>query len=243
MLIRLGIAIKNKEYENDLILKLTGISIVLKIEFDIAIYSNDFNILVKNIENIDIIIVDFEILEKNKDNVSEIYKKNTKCLPILIGKTIDKIYDYLIIRPIAHINTIESINPEGQNDKLKNICNLFIYLANKAFEEKTDNSVLYVTTRQGSYAIAKDNILYCQSDLKYTIFVLDNGNYIRKLDKLQDIEEKYLWDFKRVHQSFLINPKKVISLDKIKNEVILEKNLRVPFSRKYSDDVRKLFKN
>ncbi len=243
MLIRIGVALSDVTKEKKLALKLTGISIVMKTEFDIALYSSSFNKLVNNFANIDIVIADLDVLQHNRSMLIDLYEKNSKCLPILIGANQEKVSDFLIIRPIEYVDSIESIDPENENEKIRKICDLYMRFVNAGFEKKSDNSVLYITTRQDSYAVAKDSILYCQSDLKYTVFVVDNGMIIRKLEKLQDVAEKYLWDFVRVHQSFLINPHKVKSIDKSTNEIILSNNMKIPFSRKYSADVRELFNN
>lgn len=241
MLIRIAVAISKKEQEEQLVFKLTGLSMVLKNEFDIALYSNDFDRLLDNIKNIDIVISDFTVLERNIEKIGELYTRNGRCLPILLGPFKEMVSKFLIIRPVEYIENIENICPEDKDDKIRKIVDLFTNIVNKGLKEKTDNDVLYITTRHDSYAIAKDSILYCQSDLKYTVFVLDNGMLIRKQEKLQAVQEKYLWDFIRVHQSFLINPKKIESIDKISKEVILSKNTRVPFSRKYAMEVRDLF--
>lgn len=253
MLIRIGIALSNKiiddcntkkiSPEDELAMKLTVISLVMKVEFDIAYYSHDFDKLLKNIRNLDVVITDFSTLDNNRNKISKMYLSNNKYLPVLIGENRETICGYLILRPIEHIDSIDSIDPEDDNNKIKKVCELFTKIANDGFINKTDNSVLYITTRQDSYAIPKDSILYCQSDLKYTVFVTDDGTLIRKLEKLQDVKDKYLWDFMRVHQSFLINPHKVKSVDKTTNEIILSNNARIPFSRRYSADVHDLFNN
>lgn len=243
MLIRIAVAISNKTQEEKLVLKLTGISIVMKVEFDIALYSNSFDKLVDNVKNVDIIISDFDFLQKHKERLGELYVKNSRCLPIFLGPDREKVSEYLMIRPVQHIIDIDNIAPEDENDKIKKVFDFFMEIVNKQLEAKSDNSVLYITTKQGSYAISKDSILYCRSDLKYTVFVIDNGMLVRKLEKLQDVEEKYLWDFKRIHQSFLVNPKKVKGIDKSANEIVLADNTRIPFSRKYVSEVRNLFNN
>ncbi len=243
MLIRIAAALSDVTKEKKLALKLTGISIVMKTEFDIALYSSSFNKLVNNFANIDIVIADLDVLQHNRCMLIDLYEKNSKCLPILIGANQERVSDFLMIRPIEYVDSIESIDPENENEKIRKICDLYMRIVNAGFEKKSDNSVLYITTRQDSYAVAKDSILYCQSDLKYTVFVVDNGMMIRKLEKLQEVAEKYLWDFVRVHQSFLINPHKVKSIDKSTNEIILSNNTKIPFSRKYSADVRELFNN
>lgn len=253
MLIRIGIALSNKviddcdtkkpSLEDELAMKLTVISLIMKVEFDIACYSHDFDKMLKSIEKLDVVITDFDTLNHNKSKIGKLYLLNQKCLPVLVGEDRGTICEYLFLRPIEHIDSIGSVNPEDDNNKIKKICELFAKIANDGFLNKTDNSVLYITTRQDSYAIPKNNILYCQSDLKYTVFVTEDGMLIRKLEKLQDVEDKYLWDFVRVHQSFLINPHKVKSVDKTTNEIVLSNDIRIPFSRRYSTDVHDLFNN
>lgn len=253
MLIRIAVALSNKTKgecntkkltaEDNLAMKLTVISLVMKVEFDIACYSNNFDKLFKNLKDIDILITDFDTLDENGHKIDEMYSVNNKCFPILVGSNREKLCDYLMLRPIEYIDSIDNIDPENDKNKIKRVCELFVQIATDGFRNKIDNSVLYITTRQDSYAIPKDSILYCQSDLKYTVFVTDNGLLIRKLEKLQDVKDKYLWDFMRVHQSFLINPHKVKSVDKTTNEIILSNNTRIPFSRRYSADVNNLFKN
>lgn len=249
MLIRMAIIFSNTESERNiankveerLAMKLTVISLIMKVEFDIACYSNNFDKLFKNLQNIDVIIIDFNTLNENRNKINEIYLANSKCLPILVGSSREKLCDYLMLRPIEHIDCIDNIDPENDENKIQKVCKLFVRIVNEGFVNKTDNSVLYITTRQNSYAIPKDNILYCQSNLKYTVFVTDSGMFIRKLEKLKDVEDKYLWDFIRVHQSFLINPHKVKYIDKTTNEIILSNNIRIPFSRRYSAEVHDLF--
>lgn len=253
MLIRIGIALSNKvnddcntkktSPEDELAMKLTVISLIMKVEFDIACYSRDFDKMLKSIGNLDIVITDFDTLNNNKNNIGKLYLLNQRCLPVLVGESRETICDYLFLRPIEYIDCIGSVDPEDDNNKIKKVCQLFAKIANDGLLNKTDNSILYINTRQDSYAIPKDSILYCQSDLKYTVFVTEDGMLIRKLEKLQDVGDKYLWDFMRVHQSFLINPHKVKSVDKTTNEIVLSNDTRIPFSRRYSANVHDLFNN
>lgn len=253
MLIRIAIALSSKEKgkgftkkstaEDNLAMKLAVISLIMKVEFDIACYSNDFDKLLKNLRDLDIIITDFDTLDENRTKIGGMYSANSKCLPILVGSSREKLCDYLMLRPIEHIGSIEDIDPENDKNKIKKVCELFLQIAKDGFLTKTDNSVLYITTRQDSYAIPKDSILYCQSDLKYTVFVTESGMLIRKLEKLQNVENKYLWDFMRVHQSFLVNPHKIKYVDKTTKEIILSNNARIPFSRRYYADICDLFNN
>lgn len=251
MLIRIAIALsettregdyeKNSTDEEALAMKLAVISLVMKVEFDIACYSNHFDKLLRNLSNFDVVITDYDTLNENRNQIDKMYMANNKYFPILVGKDREKICEYLFLRPIAHIDGINDIDPENVEDTVKKVCEMFVQIVNRGFLDQTDNSILYITTRQDSYAVPKDSILYCQSDLKYTVFVTENGMLIRKIAKLQDVEDKYLWDFIRVHQSYLINPHKIKRVDKTENEIVLSDNTRIPFSRRYSAQVHALF--
>lgn len=243
MLLRIAIAISNHEQEKKLLNKLIGVSMVIKTEIETMVYSNDFAKLINNLNNVDIAIMDYDFLNRHKDGLSEFFVRNFKCTPVVMGTPAERICDFLVLRPAEYIDNTDNINPENDEDKIRKLCCLTIKRIIEGIKSKSDNSVIYVTTRQESYAIAKESILYCQSDLKYTVFVVDDGMIIRKLSKLQDIENELLWDFKRVHQSFLINPKRVKGIDKGANEIILDGDFRVPYSKKFSKEVKDMFIN
>lgn len=241
MMIRVGVGVLDPKQEAMLIHKLNGLSFVMNVEFDTARYSQDFDALSRNMEKLDLILLSLDFLALHEARIHELYRNNPRCLPILLAEQRNNFADYLAVRPIEYIETIKSIDSEDPNSKLRKICDLFIELVNRDLNNKTDNRVLHITTRKGSYAIPKESILYCQSDLKYTIFVLDNGTLIRKLEKLQDVMNKYLWDFQRVHQSYLVNPARIETIDRTANEIILSGGIRIPFSRRYASDVHTMF--
>lgn len=237
----MAVAVLDSKQEATLVHKLNGLSMVMNVEFDTATYSRDFDALSRNMEKLDLVLLSLDFLALHEARIHELYRNNPRCLPILFAEQRNNFIDYLAVRPIEYIETIKSIDSEDPNSKLRKICDQFIETVNCNLNNKIDNRVLYITTRKGSYAIPKESILYCQSDLKYTIFVLDNGTLIRKLEKLQDVMNKYLWDFQRVHQSYLVNPARIETIDRTANEIILSGGIRIPFSRKYSSDVHTMF--
>lgn len=243
MLLKIALAIIDSNQKQELARRLVGLSMVLKYEFDISEYTYEYELLLNNTKNIDILFMDYEYLKRYRDKLSEIYVSNNKCLPVFLGTPTEKICDFLVIRPIEYIENAVSVEPEDENGKIKRLCDIIISNIKHNFEKKIDNSIIYVTTKQESFALRKESIVYCQSDLKYTLFIIDDGRIIRKLEKLQDVEDKFLWDFERIHQSFLVNPQKVIGVDKASKEMILEGNLRVPISRKYSAQAKKIVEN
>lgn len=75
MLLRIAVAVMDKEQEELLLKRLTGVSIVMKTEFDTAVYSDKVNELLDNLKNIDIAVMDYNFLERNKGSLSEFFKK------------------------------------------------------------------------------------------------------------------------------------------------------------------------
>ena len=95
MVIRIAVALSNKTEaeghtkktaaEDKLTMKLAVISLIMKVEFDIACYANDFDKLLNNLKNLDVIITDYSTLNQNRDKINGMYAANRKCLPILVG--------------------------------------------------------------------------------------------------------------------------------------------------------------
>lgn len=243
MLLRISLAVIDFKQKKELLNRLFGLSMAMEIEFDIAEYTHEFDKMIHNMKNSDMIFLDEEYVKLHKENLYLIYKSNNKCFPILVGVTKNNLYNALSLRPIGYIDEAKDIIPDDESDKIRRLCNFILDGIRESFKNKSDNSTIYISTKQESFAVDKNAILYCQSDLKYVLFFIDDGRIIRKLDKLQDIAEKYLWDFVRIHQSFLINPKRVVGLDKSSNEIILYGDLHIPISRKYSNIANKIVKN
>ena len=175
-------AILDSKQKQELSRRLVGLSMVSKLEFDIAKYIHEFDKLVNNMQNINLIFMDYGYLKIHKNNLSAIYKNNYKCLPM-------KVYDFLAVRPIEYIEDASCVVPEGSNGK---IYDWILCCIKNNFDKKLDNSVIYMTTKQEIFVLKKDSIVYCQSDLKYTLFIIDDGKIMRKSEELQYAEEKYL---------------------------------------------------
>ena len=93
--------------------------------------------------------------------------------------------------------------------------------------------VLQIHTRQGSYAVSASDILFCQSDQKYVVVTTHTGELYRKIGKLGEFAQALPPYFLRVHQSFLVNTRRLSGLDKTSWEVLLDSGHRIPVSRAY----------
>lgn len=101
--------------------------------------------------------------------------------------------------------------------------------------------VLQIKTRKGCRALSASSILFCQSDKKYVSVVPDRGNALRKLGKLDDLALELPDYFVRLHQSFLVNSRRVMGLDHVSWEIILDSGNRLPVSRAYKASASAIF--
>lgn len=85
-------------------------------------------------------------------------------------------------------------------------------------------------TKSRMYLLAKRNILYFQSDLRYVDIHMIYGENPRILAKLTEVEPRAGDAFVRIHKSFLVNTKYILWLDKKKHMVLLSNGEQLPVS-------------
>jgi two-component system, LytTR family, response regulator len=107
--------------------------------------------------------------------------------------------------------------------------------------QKTDNhqQKLVLKDVNGIYFVKTDDILFCEADGPYTKFTLSNADPIivsKNLKEYEDLLEPYL--FARCHHSYLVNLKKITSLDKTDGHtLILENRYRIPVSVRKKEEI------
>lgn len=236
MLIRAAISTENNNQANTLANNLIALSINMEdreddVEFDIAFFKDDMLKLAESFKSIDIAFISYDLLKKNTAFLNELYHKNPSCISVPVGEPREKICDFLLLRPAGHINSPEDA------ERLRQICLL-------CKEELSKNDeVLQIKSRKGAYSISLSTVIYCQSDLKYTSIVSEDGKIYRRLGKLDKLAEFLPNYFIRIHQSFLVNLRMVKDLDKTSWEVITKQGDRLPVSRAYHKSTENLFKN
>ena len=82
------------------------------------------------------------------------------------------------------------------------------------------------------FFIAPNRILYAKSDGNYTTLYFTNGEKLVIIKKLKEIDDLLPNDhFFRVHNSYIINLKKIKEFQKVENTIILENEVHIPISR------------
>jgi len=231
LLIRVLIALENKKDIETLTNKLLHYSIENNdVDLNIA-YVDDLERLYDIFDEIDISFVSYTLLSDGFHLLANIYHKNPSCLMIPVGLPDEDICRYLSVRPAGHLQGVES------QCEINDLCS---WCKN---EIENNNEVLQISTRQGSYAITLSSICYCQSEQKYISVFTNSGKIYRKLGKLDEFSQKMPSDFLRVHQSFLINIKQAIGLDKSSWEIEMKTGEKIPVSRVYRKMTEEILKN
>lgn len=232
VLLRIAVAAETADKMEIIEHQLISFALQTETEIDIADVGMDFAAFEAQIDKYDMAILGYGFLEKNKDALWGVYKKNPDCFSVLLGMPESSVCRYLALRPGGHIGSLERKEKSSELFRLCSFC---------TEQLRQNNRILQIVTRKGIYAVSVDSVLYCQSDLKYVMLLTEDGNCYRKLGKLDELKRELPADFTRVHQSFLVNNRKVCGIDKSTHELILEGGLRIPYSRAYRSAVEQMF--
>lgn len=229
--LRIALAVSDAKDRKYLSNQLTRYAIETQNEVDFAHICDDFSALLKNIVKYDLIIADENVLKANTDKLHMLYFGNPECLTILTGMEASAVCQYLALRPFGYLHGM------GDDLSLRSVFDM------QSTRRKNDDSVLQIRTRDGVYAVTVNDILYCQSDLKYVIITTRDGERYRRLGKLDDVMSMLPSSFLRVHQSYVINKKLLLGIERSAHELVMQGGVKVPYSRAYAKEVGSIFQN
>jgi|ERR1700761_1092502 len=98
-------------------------------------------------------------------------------------------------------------------------------------------TILVVSQQNFIFFVEKEKIVYCQSDNCYTSLYLSDGRNLLLVKSLAKVIREDLNDddFIRINQSYLINKKFIVFIDKKKKHVELINDIRIPFTKSLKD--------
>lgn len=203
------------------------------IETDISKYIDSYDGLAEAFQRKDIGFLTCSFLEKYESKLPELYRRNPDCHIIVCGGSISALPNYLRARPVGYISAPEDCGGI--------VCSWIHCIQ----EHDHTKHTLYMETKQGVFALSSDEIVYCQSDLKYINVVTDSGKLFRKLLTLSKFSEMLPDYFIRIHQSFLVNKHRVKGISRGSSgwEVITNDGLHLPVSRTYQKSVSACIRN
>ncbi|MDL2223878.1 LytTR family DNA-binding domain-containing protein [Bacteroidales bacterium OttesenSCG-928-M06] len=127
------------------------------------------------------------------------------------------------------------LKPIGYNDFLKS-ANKALYqyeLLNK--DSRTEQDFIFIKADHKMFKIYVLDILYIESRGEYIRIYRKNDKPLMTLLSLKSMEEKLAKDrFMRIHRSYLINLKEIISIEK--GRVILNGDISIPVGEQYRAD-------
>ena len=87
--------------------------------------------------------------------------------------------------------------------------------------------------------ICPNDVIMLRGELNYTTFCLKNGKTIMIAHTLKYFEDKLnKFGFLRVHRAFLVNPKYILSYDKVGHTIEMSSNLIAQVSRRRAKDLK-----
>lgn len=105
------------------------------------------------------------------------------------------------------------------------------------FNSKFDQKKITINTDGKLIFLDADEILYVESDGNYSTIVVENGQNIVLTKKLKEMNGVLpVNQFFRIHNSYIINLKKIKEFIKNEGYVILESNHKIPLARQRKSD-------
>ena len=139
--------------------------------------------------------------------------------------------DYLL-KPIDYTSFLKAAT------KVKNLIDLKSTTPTPAESIKATSSHLFVKSEYKLVRIELDDITYIESQHEYIKINLVNSKPVMTMVSMKTIEDQLPPDrFMRVHRSFIVNLKKVTTIER--NRILFEDKVLIPVSDQYKDKFQK----
>jgi len=141
--------------------------------------------------------------------------------------------DYLV-KPIAYTDFLKAAN--------KTKSRYFSQVEDELTEVKSDSNFLFLKSEYKIVRINFNNIIYIEGMRDYVRVHLDNQKPIMSLLSMKKIIACLPDnDFMRVHRSFIVNLKKVQTIDR--NRILFNNDVYIPVSDQYKDNFQEFLNN
>lgn len=151
-------------------------------------------------------------------------------------------FDYLLkpIDPSELKAALERVQLKKNSiDKVSNLDNFLLALNDL---RQHSNQKLLVNSKDGILSLDTETVYCLESKSNYTQIALPNNVIVLSSKTLKEYEKVLCQDhsnFMRVHNSFIINLKKIMRYFKTTDSVVLENNMTVPISKSRKEDFLK----
>ncbi len=135
--------------------------------------------------------------------------------------------DYLL-KPIDYADFLRSAEKAYRQYKL----------LKGEYESASENNLIFVRSAYKTIQIETDKITHIESRSEYVRIFTESGKPIMTLGSLKSYEEKLPSElFMRVHRSYLVNLKKIVSVQR--KHILLGNNIKIPIGEIYEERFRR----
>lgn len=199
--------------------------------------SNSFEDSIKLIDEkteYDIFMIDFEEFRIGMELVKKIKSNGSNKLWIFMGGTVKALRQAMLLQPSGYLP-----RPEEAEELLLTLKTLEEYYRREMRKD------FFSFHYDGKYfRLAFEEICYFESQAKKILIHPSKQKIVYSLTgQLTVLEERLPEHFLRCHQSYLVNMKQAVLLDRSKRVIILTSGESIPISRRYYPDVRSTFYN
>ena len=128
---------------------------------------------------------------------------------------------HYLLKPIDPNELVDATEKASQEMKMKNLEVKIQALYDNLNAAKRPVKKVVLTTNSYIYVVSSDEIVMCQSDRNYTMFLLTDGREILVAKTIKDFDDMLCnYGFFRVHRQFLVNLEHVESFEKSGSGII-----------------------
>lgn len=175
----------------------------------------------------DIFVIDINIDHRKGISLAKYIKEENETAQIIfIGSSLDMISDIYDVDHCYFVakNQLDHYLPKAFRKAMENIENDYKYLS--------------VRTKSKKITVKTEEIIYIERNQRYA-FIYSINQVIRTPKRLDSIIKVVPWYIVRVHNSYIVNIKKVIEMKR--ENVLLNNGKIIPISRKYQKEVKRTY--
>jgi two-component system, LytTR family, response regulator len=144
-----------------------------------------------------------------------------------------------LLKPIDPLELMQAVEQAEKELITKNLQERFNLLLEKIAGRNQRKIVL--VTNQKIYVVNMSEIILCEAENNYTVFVLDDGSRITVARTLKDFESSLTENFLKIHRQYIVNIDHVKSIEKEQNNpyVKLTLDITAPIAGRKREDLVK----
>jgi two-component system, LytTR family, response regulator len=143
-----------------------------------------------------------------------------------------------LLKPIDPDALMHSVQKAARHRQNQHLNEQITFLLDRMASPSEANKRLVLKDANHIYYLRPQEIRYCEADGVYTRFFVENSSPITVSKNLKEYEQILEpLGFLRTHNSYLVNPDKILRYDKNNDTLLLEGGLSVPLSQRKKEAI------